>query len=82
MENVRTKDKGWGWEDGEGRNRATNRIATKIYYLTRYLLDQQEGVAEHLSERCTVHDGIFPFTVLDDIVGQVKKVEPVRGISC
>lgn len=56
--------------------------SNKTCYQTCYSLDQHEGVTKDFGERCTVNDGIFPFTVLYDIVGQVKKVESVWGISC
>lgn len=46
------------------------------------LLDQLEGISKHLRKCRAVNNGIFPFTVLNDIVGQVDKVEPVWGFSC
>ena len=45
-------------------------------------LDHEEGVGKHLGEGRSVHDGVLPFAVLDDVVGQVHQVEPVCCISC
>lgn len=44
---------------------------------TRDLLDQQEGLWEDLGEGRPINDGIFPLTVLNDVVGEVQQVESV-----
>lgn len=35
-------------------------------------LDQRAGVRQDLGEGCPVNDGVFPLTVLDDVIGHVK----------
>ena len=47
-----------------------------------YSLDQLEGLREYVGEGSTVDDGISPLTVLNDIVGQVEQIEPMRSLSC
>lgn len=49
----------------------------KAKYPIYYSLDQHAGVTQDLGERRAVNDGVFSFTVLYDIIGHVKKVEPV-----
>lgn len=54
-----------------------NGIKKKSSISTKHLLNQLEGVWQHLGECCTVNYGVFPFTVLDDIIGEVQQVESV-----
>lgn len=62
--------------------KAKDKGLRKAVILLSNLLDQLEGISKHLCKCRTVNNGIFPFTVLNDIVGQVDKVEPVWGFSC
>lgn len=53
------------WKVESSRKKHCTNISTK------HLLNQLEGVWKHLGECCSVNDGIFPFTVLDDVIGEV-----------
>lgn len=45
------------------------------------LPDEFDGFWQHISKGGAVHDGIFPFTVLNDIISQIEEIEPVGWIS-
>ena len=50
--------------------------------MSDHSLDHEECVGKHLGKGRSVHNGVFPLAVLDDVVSQVHQVEPVGCISC
>lgn len=42
--------------------------------------DELNSLGQNVGEGGPVHDGVPPLAILNDIVGQVEEIEPVRRV--